>query len=533
MKRPKSAQAQKLSARNKEELLEQKLSPNRPTDQKQSLTKTIKLKVQHNNNDIVDDNQMTRSDLFTRKKSDHFTFFTSFQHKIRLQQNEIEILKQQVQLQQRLAENIPKDFEIQIQQYEDEINHLRSMLDDVLPRGSEPKKNQIIGYLSKIQEQKGEINKLKLLNDNLQRELEKFQIIMKKQQEQQLKGNQPSYRKQLNQNENQNDDIKTIQHQFNQQLQEKDKKLLELTKIQQQNQIKLNSQIQNIEQLNSQLQAKQSVIKIIEAENQKLKEESKYLEDQIQEQQDNINELIQEKQSLEQNLQQIEQQLKTQQEKDKEIIIKNKKQLSLIQSASIFDYYQSSKKVEIIQKIEKPKTELTIQTLKNIEINQIKNKIQKYDFECQCEIIIKEEKVELTSNDQLENQDFVEDYQEQDQNSSFQQQNQIYKNDNIPLQQEDIQEQSNNIFQKEIVEEIVTDYLSSFLTNFQSYDQPSLNNQKQIENKDELTIAQNISNQYLNVFIMNFSTELISIIQPEVENYLNGFIEQQNLLKCQ
>ncbi|CAK65848.1 unnamed protein product (macronuclear) [Paramecium tetraurelia] len=526
MKRPKSAQAQKLSARNKEEILEQKLSPNRPSDQKQSLTKTIKLKVQPNNNDIGDDNQMTRSDLFTRKKSDHFTLFTSFQHKIKLQQNEIDILKQQVQLQQRLAENIPRDFQLQIQQYEEEINRLRSFLEEALPRGSEPKKNQIISYLSKIQEQKGEINKLKLLNDNLQRELEKLQIIGKKQQEQLMKGNQPSsYRKQLNQNENQNDDIKTIQQQFNQQLQEKDKKLLELTKVQQQNQLKLNSYFQNIEQLNSQLQAKQNVIKLIEAENQKLKEESKYIEDQLQEQQENINELIQEKQSLEQNLQQIEQELKTKNEKDKQ----NIKMLSIIKSVSIFDYHQPPKKVDAVQKIDKPKKELQIFTLKNEQVI-CKNEIKKHDFGCQCELIIKDEKIETKSKDQLENQDFVVDHKQQIQNSSFQEQNIIIKNDNAHLKQENIQKQSiNNKVELEIIEEIVKDYISSFLTNFQSHHQPSQNSQVKFQNHDELAISQNISNQYLDDFVMSFSTEVISIIKPEVDNYLQGFIEKQKL----
>ncbi|CAD8063914.1 unnamed protein product [Paramecium sonneborni] len=511
MKRPKSAQAQKLSARNKEEILEQKLSPNRPTDQKQSLTKTIKLKVQHNNNDIVDDNQMTKSDLFNRKKSDHFILFTSFQHKIRLQQNEIEILKQQVQLQQRIAENIPNDFQFQIQQYEEEISRLQAFLDEALQRGSEPKKNQILSYLSKIQEQKGEINRIRLLNDNLQRELEKLQVIVKKQQEQLMKGNQQFYKKQINQNDNQNDEIKTIQHQFNQQLQEKDKKLLELTKNQQQNQIKLNSYLQNVDQLNSQLQAKQNVIKLLEVENDKLKEEQKYLEDQLKEQQENINELTQEKQQLEDNLQQKEQLLNQLEEKEElyQQRKNTKKSLSIIKSISIFDYYEQPQKL-VINEIEKPQKKLNIQKLSNLQIIN-KNQIQKYDFECQCELIINTLPEERKQINQIEND--VDEHQLLIQNSSFQEQNQ------------EIKEEKDN----EIISEIVSDYLSSFVTNIKDYQQPNQYYQKNSQDNNELAIAQEVSNYYLDTFIKNFSTEEILIIQQEVENYLQSFIEKSNL----
>ncbi|CAD8067843.1 unnamed protein product [Paramecium sonneborni] len=387
---------------------------------KQFITKNLKLKIQiifvmKSNLIGLTEQQWMIIKLqeircLQQKKPDHFTLFTSFQHKIRLQQNEIEILKQQVQ--QRIAENL-KILKINfnfMKKKQIVCKHFWMMLyqEDLSQRKI---KSQVIW----------EINRLNLLNDDLLRELEKIQIIVKKLQEQLMKGNQQFYKKWLNQNENQNDDIKIIQHQFNSQLQEKDKKLLELTKTQQQNQIKLNSYMQIVDQLNSQLQAKQNVM---QQSKLKMIKQRKNLNTQKINQENNKKALMNQQQKSNNCKQLITNRIITLQtlRKIRIRIIKqnNQKSLSIIKSISLFDYYQQPKELLKKEKIEKSsQKQLTVQKLHNIQLI-LKSLIQKYDFEYWCEFII---------NDMLEEQKYInyvknniEDHKPLSQNSSIQEQ---------------------------------------------------------------------------------------------------------------
>ncbi|CAK89948.1 unnamed protein product (macronuclear) [Paramecium tetraurelia] len=304
MRRPQSAQVTKIFInRPKDEIIETRQQLNQLTDEHRKIkTQNMQLKRQLMRYEHIDENLINSQQLLGRA-SEQPSIIPTLKYKIRVQQNEIDVLRQQLQAQQKqMRVTSIQELQYQIQQYQEETVNLKQMLDEALNIKNETQKSQYIGYLSKIQELKLEIKQYNQLCENQQRDIKQLQSQIKLQSDQlqQLNADKKKYENQQKepqiqkqqQMENSNIFSKSVvikdpkkrdetpeQYSGNEntllsQLQEKERKIRDLeenlTSLNKTHNAKINQQLQYIEQQNAQLGMKQNIIQNLEQEVNKL-----------------------------------------------------------------------------------------------------------------------------------------------------------------------------------------------------------------------------------------------------------------------
>ncbi|CAD8109759.1 unnamed protein product [Paramecium sonneborni] len=303
MRRPQSAQVTKiLINRPKDEIIGTRQQLNLLNEEHKKIkTQNMQLKRQLMKYEHIDENLINSQQLLGRT-SEQPSIIPTLKYKIRIQQNEINILRQQLQAQQKQMKITSlQELQFQIQQYQEETVQLKSMLDEALNLKNETQKSQYIGYLSKIQELKLEIKQyiqvceiqqrdikqlqqqIKLQSDQLQTlysEKKKIENQFKEpqiQKPQQLENSQTFSKQVVIKDQKRKEDTPEYSMHENtllSQLLEKDRKineleenLISLNKI---HNVKINQQLQFIEQQNAQLGMKQNIIQNLEQEINKL-----------------------------------------------------------------------------------------------------------------------------------------------------------------------------------------------------------------------------------------------------------------------
>ncbi|CAD8104406.1 unnamed protein product [Paramecium sonneborni] len=303
MRRPQSAQVTKiLINRPKDEIIETRQQLNQITEEHRKIkTQNMQLKRQLMKYEHIDENLINSQQLLGRT-SEQPSIVPTLKYKIRLQQNEIEILRQQLSAQQKQMKITSiQELQFQIQQYQEETVKLKQMLDEALNLKNETQKSQYIGYLSKIQELKLEIKQYIQLCENQQRDIKqlqqqikfqsdqlqqlniekkKFENLFKEtqiQKPQQLENSQTFTKQVVIKDPKRKED--TPEYSINEntllpQLLEKDRKIHDLeenlTSLNKTHNAKINQQLQFIEQQNAQLGMKQNIIQNLEQEINKL-----------------------------------------------------------------------------------------------------------------------------------------------------------------------------------------------------------------------------------------------------------------------
>ncbi|CAD8169333.1 unnamed protein product [Paramecium octaurelia] len=303
MRRPQSAQVTKIFInRPKDEIIETRQQLNQLTDEHRKIkTQNMQLKRQLMRYEHIDENLINSQQLLGRA-SEQPSIIPTLKYKIRVQQNEIDVLRQQLQAQQKqMRVTSIQELQYQIQQYQEETVNLKQMLDEAMNIKNETQKSQYIGYLSKIQELKLEIKQYNQLCENQQRDIKQLQSQIKLQSDQlqQLNAEKKKYENQYKepqiqkpqQMENSNIFSKSVvikdpkkrdetpEYSANEntllsQLQEKERKIRDLeenlTSLNKTHNAKINQQLQYIEQQNAQLGMKQNIIQNLEQEINKL-----------------------------------------------------------------------------------------------------------------------------------------------------------------------------------------------------------------------------------------------------------------------